>query len=191
MHVFEWILQRPDGACWDALVHLMMFNFGGKDLLQFTLEDITERKRADKQLLFARRVVDNTGPMLWHDPQTSVVLYANKAAARHLGTTPVECIGRRMEDFAPEFSQDAFAALIGELRTSGQNRVVETRHQRADGSSVDAEVYCFLAESDDGERLVTSIKDITEQKRAQAVMLHAKEAAEEATRVKSEFLANM
>ena len=45
--VFEWRHQRPDGEIWDAEVHLMSFESGRRRLLQFTLQDITLRKRAE------------------------------------------------------------------------------------------------------------------------------------------------
>ena len=44
-HVFEWRHQRPNGQIWDADVHLMLFQHRGKSLIQFTLQDITDRKR--------------------------------------------------------------------------------------------------------------------------------------------------
>lgn len=43
--VFEWLHQRPNGEQWDAEVHLMSFTAGNRKLLQFTLQDITERKK--------------------------------------------------------------------------------------------------------------------------------------------------
>ena len=42
VEVFEWRHQRPDGEIWDAMVHLMLFNYRGRKLLQFTLDDVTE-----------------------------------------------------------------------------------------------------------------------------------------------------
>jgi two-component system cell cycle sensor histidine kinase/response regulator CckA len=44
---FEWRHQRPDGVIWDARVHLVSFESDRRRLLQFTLEDITLRKRAE------------------------------------------------------------------------------------------------------------------------------------------------
>jgi PAS domain S-box-containing protein len=49
-HVFEWRHQRPNGDIWDAEVHLMRFQAGGRELLQFSLQDITARKRAEAQI---------------------------------------------------------------------------------------------------------------------------------------------
>ncbi len=45
-HVFEWRHRHPDGTEWDAEVHLMTFHHGGRVLLQFGLQDITQRKAA-------------------------------------------------------------------------------------------------------------------------------------------------
>ncbi|MBU1380971.1 PAS domain S-box protein, partial [Myxococcota bacterium] len=49
--VFEWLHQRPDGTKWDAEVHLMSFFSNGKQLLQFSLIDITEKKKSAKETL--------------------------------------------------------------------------------------------------------------------------------------------
>lgn len=49
--VFEWKHMRPDGEYWDAEVHLMSFEIDNKKLLQFTLNDITNRKASELLLL--------------------------------------------------------------------------------------------------------------------------------------------
>jgi PAS domain S-box-containing protein len=48
--VFEWRHRRPDGEIWDGQVHMMRFESEGRQLLQCTIEDITERKRAQQAL---------------------------------------------------------------------------------------------------------------------------------------------
>jgi PAS domain S-box-containing protein len=52
--VFEWRHQRPDGELWDAEVNLMGFQTDQRQMLQFTLQDITERKRSKEELLHYR-----------------------------------------------------------------------------------------------------------------------------------------
>ncbi len=47
--VFEWRHRRPDGTEWDAEVHLLSFEAGGATMLQFSLVDITERKRSQEE----------------------------------------------------------------------------------------------------------------------------------------------
>jgi two-component system, cell cycle sensor histidine kinase and response regulator CckA len=48
--VFEWLHQRPDGELWDAEVHLQSFNVAGRKMMQFSLVDISDRKRAEEAL---------------------------------------------------------------------------------------------------------------------------------------------
>ncbi len=50
-HLFEWRHRRPDGEIWDADVHLMAFRHRGKTMLQFSLQDITARKIAERELV--------------------------------------------------------------------------------------------------------------------------------------------
>ena len=47
---FEWRHRRPNGEIWDAVVHLMAFNYRGRRLLQATLEDITQRRKTEEAL---------------------------------------------------------------------------------------------------------------------------------------------
>ena len=154
-------------------------------------QDITERKRNAKQLEFSGIVVDYSGPMVWFDTATEHVVYANSAALAHLGYSKEQCIGMSITDFNPDYDPARFQVNLATMRATGQHRLLQTRHLRSDGTLLDVEIVSFLAESSDGERMISSIKDITAQKLAQAQILRAKEAAEEATRVKSEFLANM
>ena len=77
--IFGWRYQRPDGQVWDGLVYLMSFHYHGQTLFQFTLEDITEKIRAEE----ARRQVDqlksdflSTVSHELRTPMTSVVGFA-------------------------------------------------------------------------------------------------------------------
>ncbi|NTW16639.1 MAG: PAS domain S-box protein, partial [Syntrophaceae bacterium] len=78
-HVFEWRHQRPNGEIWDAEVQLMLFQHRGKSLMQFTLQDITARKKAEKALKRSehlyRTIFENTGVanVLLHE-DTKIIL---------------------------------------------------------------------------------------------------------------------
>jgi len=50
LHIFEWRHKRPSGEIWDAEVRLMRFRHNGKELLQFSLRDITEQKRSEAEI---------------------------------------------------------------------------------------------------------------------------------------------
>ncbi|MGL4605050.1 MAG: response regulator [Iodobacter sp.] len=191
MEVFEWRHQRANGEIWDAMVYLMEFNYHGRKLLQFTLDDITERKRDEKKILFNRFVVENSGPMLWLDPATAQVKYANKAAIEYLGYPGDELLNLTVPDFDPDFNLERYLQSIRVLRETGKPHTFETRHRCADGRILRVEITSSLAEDDEQVLVIASSKDITAQKIAEAAMLHARVIAEEAVQIKSDFLANM
>jgi PAS domain S-box-containing protein len=47
--VFEWQNKRPDGTLWDAEIHLQYFTLEGRQMIQFSSTDITERKLMEKE----------------------------------------------------------------------------------------------------------------------------------------------
>ncbi|MBI3716878.1 MAG: EAL domain-containing protein [Betaproteobacteria bacterium] len=49
-HMFEWRHRDPDGREWDAEVYLMRFRHAGRTLLQFSLQDITQKKAAASEI---------------------------------------------------------------------------------------------------------------------------------------------
>lgn len=87
--VFEWRHRRPDGEHWDAEVHLMPFHHGDHLLLQFSLQDITDRKQAAQALeqlalydpltelpnraLFLDRLQQSIGQALRNDSRLAVL----------------------------------------------------------------------------------------------------------------------
>ncbi len=48
--LIEWRHRDPDGREWDAEVHLMRFQYAGRALLQFSLQDITQKKAAATEI---------------------------------------------------------------------------------------------------------------------------------------------
>ena len=74
--VFEWKHQRPDGEFWDAEVHLLSFTVDNRQLLQFSLVDITERKQAAQTLQHSehrfRSLFENAEISIWNEDLSEV-----------------------------------------------------------------------------------------------------------------------
>ncbi|GAB3092122.1 PAS domain S-box protein [Lysobacter terrae] len=170
MDIFEWLHQRPSDETWDARVHLMSFEHQGRQLLQFAFDDVTLRRRAEKRILFNRKVVETAGPVLWIDPQDRSIVYANPAALEHLGRPMREVIGADILSFDPDFPPERMAPTLEILRSSNRPYAFESRHRRGDGSLRDVEVVASLAEDDERTLIVTWVRDITERKRAEAAL---------------------
>ena len=132
-----------------------------------SIRDISARKRAEKQLLFNRYVVENSGPMLWLEPATGRIVYANKAACSLLGYAAEQLQGMPVSAIDSSFSAPRLQALPAELLASRQPVMLQSRNLRRDGTLLDVEVVLFLAEDDERQVVVASIKDISARELAQ------------------------
>jgi PAS domain S-box-containing protein len=95
--VFEWLHLCPDGKLWDAEVHLLSFKSNDKSLLQFSLIDITERKKTEKALKESeekyRSLMENMNDIVMMVDNDDKVLYVNKRFCEKLGYSESEIIG--------------------------------------------------------------------------------------------------
>ena len=110
---FEWRHQRPTGEVWDAEVHLMAFQAGERGLLQFTLQDITDRKQAETAL-------HETMARLEREIETRREQEVQLLQARKL-----EAIGRLTGSIAHDFN-NLLTVVKGNLellRGMGENRL--------------------------------------------------------------------
>ena len=179
--------------CWTSTSKWPVFGADGKTVVGLfgISRDISVQMRAEKKLLFNRYVVENAGPMFWIDPACDKVVYANKAMLDHIGYSSEEFCGMAVIRFDPGCTPERFAFLLKELETRGKQSAFDSRHQRKDGTLADVEIVAYLAADDERSLIIASVIDITARIKAEESMRHAREMAEEATKMKSDFLANM
>lgn len=160
----------------------------------FTI-DITKRKwmeetLRDRELKF-RNFFEHSAEGILLSSDKNIITEANPAAAEILGySSPDELIGTVSTDLLhpDDVARVPIVGVRPEAKRGGVIKI-ERRYRRADGSYVPVDsTIKFLA--DTGIHHVI-FRDITERKKAEAVLVQAKEAAEAASRTKSEFLANM
>ncbi|GAB0057579.1 Sensor histidine kinase RcsC [Candidatus Magnetaquicoccaceae bacterium FCR-1] len=194
---FEWRHRRPNGEIWDAQVHLMMFHFGGRELLQFTLDDITEKKRAGEEIERQRAtlgaLIDSIPDLISYKDPEGIYLGCNFAFAERIAKPVEEIIGRSDYDIFPP--EDAYEIRQGdhEMMESLKRHAEEEWVTYPDGRRVLLDTV--RAPFYDGKGRLLGLlgigRDITERKAVEQAMAEARRAAEEATKAKSDFLANM
>jgi PAS domain S-box-containing protein len=141
-----------------------------------TVQDITERKRAEEELRAAetrfRTYVDHaTDALFVHGDQRKVV-DVNRQACESLGYTREELIGMMPHDFDPVLGVEAASIqpIMKERLDAGDVFAFETSHRRKDGTffPVEVRVRPFWH---GGQRFgLAQVRDITERKRAEETL---------------------
>lgn len=155
---------------------------------------LAELSASESRLAQFKRTLDATLDSVFiFDATTLCYLYANQGALKHLGYSEDELLKMTPVDVKPDIDEKKFRELILPLRRGKQASLThETRHRRKDGSLVSVESFLqYVASHDENPRFVSISRDITERKRTEDALLHAKEEAERANRAKSEFVAGI
>lgn len=173
-----------------------------------TIEDISDRVRAEQRLGLSealKETILETGldAIVAMDQRGQMVEF-NRAAERMFGYQRADVIGADMADLIiPPRLRDAHRAGLAHLLATGEGpilgRRVEIHAIRRDGSEFPVELDIERVAIGDGSVMfVGHIRDISEHKRAEAVLdaknkelAAALAAAREATELKGQFLANM
>jgi len=129
------------------------------------------------------------------DHHGTIIEY-NSAAALIFGYQADEAMGQKLATLIiPERMRDAHHKSLAHYLKTGEGPVLGQRVElpalRSDGTEFPAEVSIHAEDGSEGPIFIAYIRDVTEQKRAEADLLAAKENAEAANAVKSEFLAMM
>ncbi len=141
--------------------------------------DITEQRRTERELRFARFAVDRSHiPLFWILSDASF-FYVNEAACASLGYTREELLRLTIINVDPLFDRQRW-----ERRWSDPNReiIFESLHRRKDGSTFPVEINSNHVIYEGVEYSCAFATDITERKRVE-------DSRREAARRKDEFLA--
>jgi PAS domain S-box-containing protein len=179
--LFEWRHQRANGEIWDAEVHLMSFQSGQRRLMQFTLQDITDRKRAEDAL----RKSEASFRSIFEKSATGYVLLSpdgrmlkvNAAMADMLGYTVEELQQLDFRDITHPEDIAVSAESIRSLLTGQRDTYrLEKRYLHRSGATVWSFVNTTLVRDSRNTPLyfITSIADITSRIRAEEEALSHK-----------------
>lgn len=171
--------------------------FDDEDCLISFVEDVTERRDAERQLEKERNL---SAALFEGAPDATVIIdgdgnivHFNYMAETLFGYRRTDVIGKAIEMLLPERYRTGHVAIRNGFLSNATARAMGTGRQllarRSDGVEFPIDVSLSPIA---GEKLVSAaVRDVTSRKEAEQALLQAKETAEEATRAKSSFLAMM
>jgi PAS domain S-box-containing protein len=180
---YELCLRHRDGSPVWVLANVVLHEDpSGPDVVQATIIDITERKRAEEAQLLFRALIDRSNDAIEViDPETGRFLDVNETACLSHGYTRDEYLALSLRDVAPTADPSAWGRNLEQLRKLG-SRLHVGLHRRKDGSTFPVEVNITYVRLN-RDYVVAVVRDITERKRAEDALRHGEERLRQAVRV--------
>lgn len=130
---FEWLGQRSIDELFYVQVTLQGLKFGDRTLLQFSLQDITERKQSEEQLRQLSRAVEQSASTIVITDTEGYIEYANPRFVETTGYTLEEAIGQHTRILkSGETSAEEYQQLWEAIKT-GQEWRGEFHNRKKNG----------------------------------------------------------
>jgi PAS domain S-box-containing protein len=140
-----------------------------------SLVDISERKRAERQLALLGAAVDRVHEAAYFVDGRARFFYVNEEASRQLGYSRETLLGMSVMDIAPGWTE---AMVVNAWQGLGVDEAItiEAEHQRKDGSILPVEINITHLQHGGRAFGLAMARDISERKQAER-LLHEREQA--------------
>lgn len=192
------IANRPGGYDPNLVEFLKPYLATSASIIQAIRND-ERRKKAEEGLVKSeqriRSIVENVIDAIITIDNKGVIQTFNPAAERIFGYSSAEIIGRNVKILVPSPHHDLHDGYIRRYVETGEDHIIgKTRElfgSRKDGSSLPIELSVSEMKLGTETFFIGIVRDISERKRIESELIHARESAEKANRAKSDFLAVM
>ncbi|MDD2897940.1 MAG: response regulator, partial [Desulfuromonadaceae bacterium] len=212
METFDWMLCKPDGSIFPAMITLCAIQLKGKTHIMAICRDFSERKQIENDLKESKQqlanIIDFLPDAAFVVDNDMKIISWNRAMEEMTGFLKKDMLGEGDHAYAIPFYGKRRKQLLDLLDVSDAELELNYQHIERKGETLYAEVFApalhngkgaFLwasgapLYSTDNKRVgaIEVIRDISVRKKIEEELQHAKLLAEAANRAKSEFLANM
>lgn len=188
---FEFKHRKKDGTVFDAEVFSSKIVADDKVLLHSIVQDITERKQAEKKVDLLIRSIDQSPVGIFIADESAIITYVNPYLCEMTGYDAEEIYGR-----TPFLLSPASEPLSSEIKATlhrGEEWKGELEDRKKNGEPYWKNVAISALRNSQGEIInyVIIQEDITLRRKIMADLIESQQRAQESDRLKSSFLANM
>ncbi len=190
---YEFKHRKADGSIRDVEVYMSKVIIGGKDYLHSIVHDVTEKKKAEHELLKYELVVKQSPAIIIITDIKGNIEYVNPKFTEVSGYTFDEVIGKNPRilssgDKTQQDYKEMWNTILNRQEWRG-----EFYNKKKNGELYWESAMLSPIQNEKGEitNFIAIKEDITERKRLNAELIEAKDKAEEMNRIKSYFFANM
>jgi PAS domain S-box-containing protein len=170
---------RKNGTTFPCEIQGKRITYRGRPIRITALSDITDRRRAEKELLKSeeryRRIFENLQDVYYEDGIDGTILEVSPSIEKFSLYKRKELIGKSLFDiYTDPNERDEFIKLILD---KGMVNDYEINLKDKDGSQHPCSITTLLMRDSQGTpvRLIGSMRDISERKRAEEALLESKE----------------
>ncbi len=184
---FEWLHQRPNGESWDAEVHLLSFEFENQVYLQYSLVDITERKKAQVALAKSekryRSIFENAQIGIYQTTPEGEILKANPALLKILGYNDLESLSARNLNENVYFISNSREDFKETIHKHGVIKDYKSEWLKKNGEKIIIRENARIVKDDSGNIKYYEgfVVDITERERVMKALAESEEKYREMT----------
>ncbi|MBN1436127.1 MAG: PAS domain S-box protein [Sedimentisphaerales bacterium] len=179
---FEWKYKPVNGQEMWATVALAKLELQGQTLIQATIHDISNRKRAEQkikeQYTFIETLLSATPTPIFYKDKDGVYLGCNKAFEAFIGLEKSQIIGKTVYDIAPNDLAKIYREKDLQLISQKGQQTYESEIQAAQGRrNVIFHKAVYLNDAGDPAGMVGVITDITDRKQVEAKLQESEQQA--------------
>lgn len=161
-------VRRKDGSyIWlDTVTHAVQDEISGRVVeIQTVSRDVTDRKRAEEDLLLAQFSLDHAADGVFRVDAGGRIIYANNAACQALGYSRKELESMAMYDIESKMSPAEWSSRWQLLRGRGTGTFESCQRTKTGGTIPVEATFNFLSHNGT-ETAFAYVRDISERKRA-------------------------
>ena len=161
--------MRKDGTIFPVEAVGNYINYGGDEYDFAFVQDISERKLAEKKLQLTQTAVDRASIAVYWISPSGQITYVNDHACQSLGFNREELLERYVWDVDPVFPAEGWASFFMELKQK-TSIPIQSYHRRKDGTIFPVEATGNYVLFEGEEHILAFVQDVSERNAAQAAL---------------------